>query len=108
MQTVSCKQEMRIQLKMATFFFTDCPIFQNQYGEAIDEMDKLCKFHENPTKIVDLIAQQRNANFQLTMVTFLLLIVRSFFKINRVEAIDEMDKMCKFYKNQTKNADFIA
>ena len=31
-----------------------------------------------------------------------------FFKINRVEAIDEMDKMCKFYENPTKNVDFIT
>ena len=25
-----------------------------------------------------------------------------FLKINRVEAIDEMDKVCKFHKNPTK------
>ena len=27
--------------------------------EAIDEMDKMCKFHENPTKNVDFIALTR-------------------------------------------------
>ena len=26
-----------------------------------------------------------------------------FLKINRVEAIDEMDKLCKFHENLTKN-----
>ena len=26
-----------------------------------------------------------------------------FFEKNKVEAIDEMDKLCKFYENPTKN-----
>ena len=30
-----------------------------------------------------------------------------FLKINRVEAIDEIDKLCKFHENPTKNVDFI-
>ena len=46
-------------------------------------------------------------NFQLKMATFSIPIVR-FLKINRVEAIDEMDKVCKFHGNPTKNVDFIA
>ena len=31
-----------------------------------------------------------------------------FLKIYRVEAMDEIDKLCKFYENLTKNVDFIA
>ena len=31
-----------------------------------------------------------------------------FFKINGVEAIDEINKLCKFHENPTKNVDFIA
>ena len=42
------------------------------------------------------------------MATFPLLIVRFFFKIDRVRAVDDIDKLCKFHKNLTTNADFIA
>ena len=43
------------------------------------------------------------------MATFPILIVWFFFlKIDRVKAIDEMDKLCKFHENPTKNVDFIA
>ena len=38
------------------------------------------------------------------MATFSLLIVR-FFKINRVKAVDDIDKLCKFHKNLTTDAD---
>ena len=31
-----------------------------------------------------------------------------FFKINRVQVIDGIDKLCKFHGNPTKNVDFIA
>ena len=31
-----------------------------------------------------------------------------FFKINRVEAIDEMDKLCMFHENPTKNVDYLV
>ena len=76
---------------------------------GVDDTDKLCKFHENMTTNAERIVQMTNANFQLRMVTFPLLIVRIFFfKINRVEAIDEMGKLCKFHVNPTKNVDLIA
>ena len=35
------------------------------------------------------------------MAAFPLLIV-NFFKINRIEAIDELEKLCKFPENMTK------
>ena len=55
MQTLSRKQEM--QIEMATFSHTDCPIFLKiNRIEAMDEMDKFCEFHENPTKNIDFIA----------------------------------------------------
>ena len=31
-----------------------------------------------------------------------------FFKINRVEATDEINKLCDFHENLTRNTDFIA
>ena len=40
------------------------------------------------------------------MATFPLLIVRFFS--NLFEAVDDIDKLCKFHKNQTTNADCIA
>ena len=40
------------------------------------------------------------------MATFSLLIVRFFFKINRVQAVNDRDKKCKFHENLTTNADF--
>ena len=46
--------------------------------------------------------------FNLKWLFFPLLIVQIFSKINRVDAIDEIDKLCKFHKNKTKNVDFIA
>ena len=77
--------------------------------EAIDKIDKLCKFRYNQTKNVDFIAETRNANFQLKMATFPIPIVRfSVLKINRIEDIDKMYKLCKFHKNPTKNVDFMA
>ena len=39
-----------------------------------------------------------NEYFSLTDCLF-------FFKINRVEAFDEMDKLCKFHENPTRTAD---
>ena len=31
-----------------------------------------------------------------------------FFKINRVQAVNDRDKKCKFHENLTTNADFIT
>ena len=31
-----------------------------------------------------------------------------FFKINMVQAVDDTDKLCKFHKNLTTNAECIA
>ena len=31
-----------------------------------------------------------------------------FFKIDRVRAMDEINKLCKFHENLTQNEDFIA
>ena len=42
------------------------------------------------------------------MATFPILIVPFFLKIDKVEAIDEIDKLCKFHENPTKNVDFVA
>ena len=42
------------------FSLTDCPIFfKTNSVEAIDKIDKLCKFHENPIKNVDFIGETR-------------------------------------------------
>ena len=49
----------------------------------------------------------KNANFHLKMATFPLLIV-SFFKINRIQAVDNIDKLCKLYKNMTINEHCMA
>ena len=46
--------------------------------------------------------KQKNANYQLKIATFPLLIVRippPKKKINRVQAIDDIDKLCKFHEN---------
>ena len=42
------------------------------------------------------------------MATVPLLIFQFLFKINRVKAIDEIDKLCKFHENPTENVDFIV
>ena len=44
------------------------------------------------------------------MATFPLLILVGFFffKINRAQAVDDIDKLCKFHENLTTNADCIA
>ena len=42
------------------------------------------------------------------MATFPLLIVQVFFKIVRVQAVDDIDKLCKFHENLTKNVDPFA
>ena len=44
------------QLEMATFPTDFLIFFKIKRVKAIDKMDKLCKFHENPTKNVDFIA----------------------------------------------------
>ena len=44
------------------------------------------------------------------MATLPLLIVQFFFfffKINRLQAVDDIDKLCKFHKNLTTDADCI-
>ena len=40
------------------------------------------------------------------MATSPLLIVLFFSKINKVEAIEEMGKLCKFHENQTKKVPY--
>ena len=42
------------------------------------------------------------------MASFSLLTGRLFSKIDRVEAVDDIDKLCKFHENLTTNADYIA
>ena len=42
------------------------------------------------------------------MATFPILIVHFFLKINRVEGIDEIDKLSKFHQNPTKNDNFYC
>ena len=32
---------------------------------------------------------------------------QTFFKINRVQAVDDIDRLCKFHKNLTSDADFV-
>ena len=54
MHTLSSKQNMQIiNLK----WLTDCQIlFKIKRVEAVDDIDKLCKFHENLTTNADCIA----------------------------------------------------
>ena len=62
------------------FSLNDCPIFfKINRIQAVDDIDKLCKFYENLTTNADCITETRNANFQLKMATFPLLIVQFFF-----------------------------
>ena len=42
------------------------------------------------------------------MATFPLLISQILFKINTVEAVDDIDKLCNFHENLTTNPDCIA
>ena len=57
MLTVSLKQEMQIFNLNSYFSHTDCQSFLKiNRAEAIDVIDDLCKFHENPTKNVDFMA----------------------------------------------------
>ena len=66
MQTVSHKQEMQIvNLKWFHFRLSDFFFFKINRVQAVDDIDKLCKFHENPTTNADCIASTRNVNFQL-------------------------------------------
>ena len=52
-----------------------------------------------------LLRKQEIANDQLEFATFPLLIVRFFFKINRVQAVHDTDELCKFHENLTTNPD---
>ena len=42
------------------------------------------------------------------MATFPLLIVHFLFKVNRVQAVDDIDNLYKIHENMTTNADCIA
>ena len=54
MQTLSHNKKCKLSTKNGYFSFTDCPfVFQNQ---AVDAIDKLCKFQENLTTHADFIA----------------------------------------------------
>ena len=55
-----------------------------------------------------LSRKQKNANCQLEMVTFPLLIVRFFFSKSIMLKLLWDEKLCKFHENPTKNTDFIA
>ena len=46
--------------------------------------------------------------FNLKLLLFPYWLSDFFIKINRIQAIDEMDKLCKFHENLTKNVHFIA
>ena len=61
MQTVLCKQEMQISNFKWLLFPNRLSVFYFKINkvEAIDEMDRLCNFHENPTKKIDVIAKAR-------------------------------------------------
>ena len=45
--------------------------------------------------------------FNLKWLLFPYWLSDCFIKINRVEAIDEIDKLCKFHKNPIRNVDFV-
>ena len=78
-------------------FLTDCQIlFTFNRVQAVEDIDKLCKFHENVIMNADSIKSTRNVNLSLKMGTFPILIFHIFLKIKRVEAIVKMDKLCKF------------
>ena len=56
MLTLSRKQEI-FKLKWLLFPYWLSNFFENKnWVEAIDKIEKLCKFHENRTKNVDFIA----------------------------------------------------
>ena len=79
MQTLSCKQKMHIINLKWLLLLTDCQIlFKIHRVQAVNDIDKLCKFHENLTTNADCLALTKNANFKLKMATFPLPIVRFF------------------------------
>ena len=86
------------------FSLTDCLIFFFKICrvQAVDDIDILCKFHENLTTNAHCITYTRNANFQLKMATFPLLICPfpppPPKKINRVHAVDDIDKLASSTK----------
>ena len=110
MQTVLRKQEIKIiNLKWQLFpLILICRFFLFKFSrvQAVDDIDILCKFLEN-SQNPDCIVYTRNKSFQLKIATFPLLIVQFLFKINRVQAVEDIDKLCRFHKNLTKNVDFI-
>ena len=59
MHTVSCKQEMQIFNLKWLFSLTDCLIFfKMNRVQAVDDIDKLCKFHKNLTSDADSMHKQ--------------------------------------------------
>ena len=63
MQTLLRKQKMQIINLKWLLFLTDCQIlFKIHRVQAVDDIDKLCKFHENLTMNADCIKQTRIIN----------------------------------------------
>ena len=92
---------------MTTFFLTDYQIlFKINRVQAVHNIDKVSKFHENLTSNTDYHVNKK-CEF-LTQNYFSITNCLILFKSNRVEAIYEVDKLCKFHENLTKNVDFIA
>ena len=58
-------------------------------------------------QIETLSREQEMEILNLKWLLFPILFV-GFFKINRIKAIAEMNKLCKFHENLTKKEDFIA
>ena len=73
--------------------------------QAVDEIDKLCKFQDNLTSNAYYVYTK--FEFSTEIGYFTLADCPICFKFNRVEAIDEMDTICKFHGNPTINVDFI-
>ena len=69
-----------------------------------------CKIHKNPTKNLNYRVKKKCKFFTLMAAFPRLMVIFFFFffKLNMAEAIDEMDKVCKFHENPPTNVGFIT
>ena len=79
MQILSCKQKIQIINLKWLLFLTDGQILHKfNRVQAVDDIDKLCKFHENLTMMQTVSSKQEMQIFQRKMGTFLVSIYHFF------------------------------
>ena len=65
-------------------------------------------FTKTSQQMQTLSCAQEMQIFNLKWLLFPYCLPDFFLKINTVEAIDKMNKLCKFHESPTKNIDFIV